>query len=160
MRGKGYRIFAQGVQLEVIPNKYYCYPDVAVTFVPADFEAERTLTAPTVVVEVVSAQTAARNRGWKFKQYKQLPSLKHYLLVSQDTCLVEWYRREVSGVWGFVPLVQLADELDLADLCIKLKVSELYDEIDVSQTGFHSNTVSSEKSPTKPGLRPYIWPGE
>ena len=133
LRGKGYRVFAQSVQLEVIPNKYYCYPDVMVTCAPADFGAERTLTAPTVPVEVISEQTVARDRTWKFNQYKQLPSLRHYLLVLQATCSVEWYRREANDAWSFTPLLQFTDEINLPELGITITLNDMYEDTGVVQ---------------------------
>ena len=60
-----------------------------VTCEPADLRAERTMTAPVRVIEGLSKSTETRDWSWKFNQYKQVPSLKHYLPVSQETCLVE-----------------------------------------------------------------------
>ncbi len=109
LRGSKCRVFTESVQLAVERGRYYNYPDVAVTCTPADLAAERTIESPVLLIEVLSKSTANRDRSWKFNQYKQLPTLRHYLLVSQTTCLVEWYRREESGVWSFTPLTLFTD---------------------------------------------------
>ncbi|MBD2715979.1 Uma2 family endonuclease [Microvirga sp. STR05] len=132
VRGKGCKVFLEGVQLAVQTNQYYTYPDVMVTCHPDDIEAERTMHHPVLIIEILSPSTADHDRSWKFNQYKRLPSLQHYLLVSQHTCLVEWFRREPSGVWSFTPLGELTDTLELPELAITLRVADIYDEIDIA----------------------------
>ena len=132
VRGKGCKVFLEGVQLAVQTNHYYTYPDVMVTCQPDDIEAERTMHHPVLIIEILSPSTADHDRSWKFNQYKQLPSLQHYLLVSQHTCLVEWFRREPSGVWSFTPLGELTDTLELPELTVTLRVQDIYDEISIT----------------------------
>jgi Uma2 family endonuclease len=132
VRGKGCKVFLEGVQLAVQTNHYYTYPDVMVTCHPDDIEAERTMHHPVLIIEILSPSTADHDRSWKFNQYKQLPSLQHYLLVSQHTCLVEWFRRETSGVWSFTPLGELTDTLELPELAVTLRVADIYDEINIT----------------------------
>jgi len=43
-----------------------------------------TVVNPSVVVEVLSDSTESYDRGEKFENYKRIPSLKEYVLVSQD----------------------------------------------------------------------------
>ena len=131
--GKKCRVVAENVQLAVEKGRHYNYPDVAVTCAAKDIEAERTITTPILLIEVLSKSTGNRDRGWKFKQYKQLPSLQHYILVSQTTCLVEWYRREESGVWSYTPLVLFADELFFPELDVTLRVQDIYEESGLAQ---------------------------
>lgn len=64
----------------------YTYPDVVVVCGEPEFEdGERdTLLNPTVIVEVLSRSTEAWDRGEKSFQYRALPSIQDYLLVSQE----------------------------------------------------------------------------
>ena len=133
LRGKTCRTFFESVQLAVEQGRYYNYPDIMVTCAPDDLLAERTMKAPTLVIEVLSKSTETRDRSWKFNQYKQLPSLKHYLLVSQATCLVEWFRREESGLWSFTPLTLFTDELVLPELELTLRLHDVYEDTGITQ---------------------------
>jgi Uma2 family endonuclease len=133
LRGKGCEVFFESVQLAVEQGRYYNYPDVLVTCDPVDLQAERTMTAPILLIEVLSKSTENRDRSWKFNQYKQLPSLRHYLLVSQTTCLVEWYQREESGVWSFTPLALFTDEIFISELSITLRLADIYENTGISQ---------------------------
>lgn len=132
VRGKGCKVFLEGVQLAVQASQYYTYPDVMVTCNAEDVAAERTMRHPVLIIEILSPSTADHDRSWKFNQYKQLPSLQHYLLVAQHTCLVEWFRREESGVWSFTPLGELTDTLEIPELAVTLRVADVYDEISIT----------------------------
>src|SRR5438270_3295621 len=77
----------------------YTYPDIAVVCGDAQFEDDQvdTLLNPTLIVEVLSPSTEAYDRGAKFGYYRQLPSLREYLLVAQDQMLLEHFVREDDG---------------------------------------------------------------
>ncbi|SHL18608.1 Uma2 family endonuclease [Hymenobacter psychrotolerans] len=132
LRGRGCKVYDEGMQLAVSEGRYYTYPDVMVTCHPDDQREERVMRHPVLIIEILSPSTADHDRSWKFNQYKQLPSLQHYVLVSQHTCLVEWFRREPSGVWSFTPLGELTDTLELPELALTLRVADIYDEIDIA----------------------------
>ena len=133
LRGQPCRTLFENVQLEVERGRYYNYPDLMVICAPTDLQAERAVTSPVLVIEVLSKPTETRDRSWKFNQYEELPSLKHYLLVSQATCLVEWYRREESGVWSFTALAAFADELFLPELDLTLRLHDVYEDTGITQ---------------------------
>lgn len=54
---------------------------------------------PTVLVEVLSKATEEYDRGEKFAHYMRIPSLREYVLVSQDTPRIEVFRRPERGHW-------------------------------------------------------------
>lgn len=127
LRGQPCKVLMEGVQLAVEEGRHYAYPDVMITCDPDDQRAKRLLYAPVLLVEVLSPSTAEYDRGRKFKQYQKLPSLKHYLLVSQTSWLVEWYRREENGIWSITSLVEATDALVIPELNINLTVAEVYE---------------------------------
>jgi Uma2 family endonuclease len=132
LRGKPCRVVMEGVQLAVREGGHYTYPDVMITCDPEDQRAKRILKAPVLLIEVLSPSTAEYDRGRKFNQYKQLASLQHYILVSQTSWLVEWYRREANNIWSFTAFVEAEDALVIPDLNINLTVAEIYDGTDVA----------------------------
>ncbi|MDO7877034.1 Uma2 family endonuclease [Hymenobacter sp. ASUV-10] len=132
LRGRPCKVVIEAVQLAVQEGRHYTYPDVMVSCDPADRQADLTMRAPVLLVEVLSPSTAEYDRGKKFNQYKQLPSLQHYLLVSQTSWLVEWYRREVGDIWSFTPLVEAEDTLLIPDLNINLTVAEIYEDTNIA----------------------------
>ena len=92
-----YRVFSQSLKVKVNENIFY--PDVFVTCDKTDLQTDMIFTAPTVIVEVLSPSTQAFDRGLKFAAYRQITSLKEYLLVDPDTRVVELYRRGAEGLF-------------------------------------------------------------
>ncbi|MDO5624807.1 MAG: Uma2 family endonuclease [Pseudomonadota bacterium] len=99
LRGTPCRAYIADMQLEVAAADAVFYPDVFVSCSPADLAAERVAREPQVVIEVLSDSTASVDRGRKFAAYRQLPSLREYVLIDPDTRTVEVYRRVEDGNW-------------------------------------------------------------
>ncbi len=92
----------------------YRYPDIAVVCGKPEFEDGHfdTLLNPTLLVEILSPSTEASDRGRKFAEYRGIPSLLEYLLVSQELPRIERYARQAEGwlltvVEGFDATVKL-----------------------------------------------------
>lgn len=121
-------------RVKVQATELYTYPDLVVVCGEPQFEARGldTLLNPTLLVEVLSPSTEAYDRGAKFGHFRRLPSLKEYLLVSQDRARVEHYLRQgerwelteidgldatlrLNAVPGDIPLTRLYDRVSLPD---------------------------------------------
>ncbi len=88
------------VQLHTGPTVYY-YPDALVLCGHAVGGTTTELHDATLIVEVLSASTATRDRGEKFDNYQNLPSFAEYLLVDGRTRAAARYRREPDGSWTY-----------------------------------------------------------
>ena len=138
LRGRQCRVQIEGIQLAVEADRHYTYPDIVVSCDPQDQQESRRLHHPTLIVEVLSPSTEAYDRGLKFNQYKKLPSLRHYLLVSQKTWLVEWYQLSEHGVWGHTALAEAEDAVVVPELNLTMTLVQIYEEAGVvpMQAGF------------------------
>lgn len=94
-------VYSPDVRLQVDPDTYR-YPDVAVSCDPRDLAAgeEQRIRHPSVLVEVLSDTTEEIDRGDKLREYRALPSVQEYLLVSHTACLVEHYHR-AGDLWTY-----------------------------------------------------------
>jgi Uma2 family endonuclease len=91
---------------------------------------EQATTNPAVVIEVLSPSSEGDDEGDKRLDFQSLPSLKAYMLVSQDQRLVKVHRRDVSGAWPAEPEIYRGDQsLSLPTLGKPIAVSEIYDNI-------------------------------
>lgn len=127
LRGSSCRVVSQGMLVKSAQAENAFLPDAAVFCGGADLEprALELLLNPVVLVEVLSPSTADYDHGKKWENYRRIPSLREYLLVSQDQARVEWYRRqdgafwlygEVEGLDAVVPLDSIGATLRLADV--------------------------------------------
>lgn len=98
IRGTTCQAFMADMKVRVDANDAFYYPDVAVTCQASDSD-EYFLNAPCLVVEVLSPATEAIDRREKLMAYRTLPSLRYYLLVSQEKRQVECHTREADDRW-------------------------------------------------------------
>jgi Uma2 family endonuclease len=132
LRGKGCQVLMEDVRLVLQENFHYTYPDVMVSCDPADLRDPYLVRQPVLIVEVLSDSTAEYDRSRKFNQYKQLPSLRHYILVSQSAWVLEWFRRDPADQWIYTVLNDPADVLDIPDLPLRLLLADVYADTDVA----------------------------
>ncbi len=81
------------------------YPDLMIVCGPrhAASDDRHGTVNPKVIVEVLSDSTERDDRGEKFAHYRQIASLREYVLVAQKEARVEVFTREAgdSAVWRF-----------------------------------------------------------
>ena len=94
-RGGSCRIFTSDQRVAIREGEHYVYPDVTVVCGRLEFAAgtKDTIVNPTVVVEVLSKSTEGYDRGAKWEDYRQLPSVTDYLIVSQTSPRLEHFQR-------------------------------------------------------------------
>jgi Uma2 family endonuclease len=125
-RGAECVAYQSDMRIRILATGVATYPDVSMVCGqgeadPADPSGE-TITNPTLLVEVLSPSSEEYDRGFKWEQYKRIPSLQEYVLVSQASPRIEIYRRIPSGNWEYIDVqqgtVQLASgaTLDLTAL--------------------------------------------
>ena len=94
VRGTGCQIFANDmkVRLRIGGDDIFYYPDLLLSCDKTDRETYYR-TRPCLIVEVLSESTERIDRREKFLAYQTIPSLREYLLVSQDRRAVQIHRR-------------------------------------------------------------------
>ena len=132
VRSKGCQVFMEDVRLAVQDEFHYTYPDVMVSCDPGDRRDPYLVRQPVLIVEVLSSSTAEYDRSRKFNQYQKIPSLRHYILVSQTAWVLEWFRRDETGQWIYTVLSDPADVLEIPDLNLRLPLADVYDDTDVA----------------------------
>lgn len=95
-RGTDCQVHTGEMMVRVSESRYY-YPDVHVGCQPISDDS-RTSTAPCVVIEVLSPTTSGVDRREKLFAYRQIESLRAYLIVHQEEKMVEQHWLD-NGVW-------------------------------------------------------------
>ncbi len=125
----GCRPFGSDQRVHIPASGNYCYPDITVVCGDLDYHSADpdSVLNPQVIVEVLSASTEAHDRGAKFDDYRSIPSLQEYVLVSQDRVRVQVFHRNdlPEGSWT-VTFFGEGDDVLLRSLDVELPVAELY----------------------------------
>jgi Uma2 family endonuclease len=88
-----------------------------------------TLLNPTFVAEVLSPSTEAYDRGFKSAQYRTVPSLQEYALVSQTEPRVEVYRRQPTGDWLLSESLGFNAVCRLESLDCQVPLADVYEKV-------------------------------
>lgn len=106
MRAHGCRLFPSDVKVFVHATGNTYYPALSLVCGPVERARHdaNAITNPIALVEVLSPSTEAEDRGRKALDYRKIPSLRHYLIVAQDTRHVEHRVRGDDGVWRILDL--------------------------------------------------------
>ena len=131
LRGKECTVVSNDLRVKATPDTSYFYPDLVVFCGEPEFEDDTfdTLLNPVVIIEVLSPSTETYDREEKFGYYKQLSSLKEYILVSQDKVHVEHYQLQEMQ-WELKEFHALQDTLTLSSIDCKLSLNEVYIRVD------------------------------
>src|SRR5690606_28010588 len=132
LRDKPCTVFTSDMRVEVERTGLYTYPDISVAcghpeFADGHFD---TLLNPQLIVEVISPSTESYDRGKKFDHYRQVPTLREYLLVSQNEPLIDRYSLLDDGRWALEVAegLEATIRVDAADA--DLPLAEVYRRVD------------------------------
>ncbi len=109
----------------------YRYADGAIA---CDEKVERfggydLLVNPILLVEVLSPTTQKKDRSEKFEEYKSIPSLREYLLVSQREPLVTLHSKQPDGTWMEKETSGLDGEIFFQSIDWRLAMRDLYRKV-------------------------------
>lgn len=131
-RKRGCVAFQSDQKIRVLATGRATYPDASVVCGPIEGDpgepSGATITNPTLLAEVLSPSTEEDDRGGKWQDYQQLPSLQEYVLVSQGAPRVESYRRLANGHWEYREVT--SGQITLSTGAV-LDLAALYDELPV-----------------------------
>jgi Uma2 family endonuclease len=126
----GCQAFDENVKVEIVRNGRYVYPDILLTCDEDDKKAEYIVRNPVLIVEVLSKSTSDYDKGDKFKLYKKLPSLKHYLLIDSQQIGAELYSRtSTRSIWTYQSFEELNEIIEIPDLSFSISMAEIYQNI-------------------------------
>ena len=131
LKGRNCVAYNSDLRLKVEVTGLITYPDLSVVCGPLQFAVgtDDTVVNPTVIVEVLSDSTEAYDRGRKFENYRQMPSLREYLLVSQKEPRIEQFVRQESDQWLLREAAGLNATLGLPSLKIEISLAEVFDGV-------------------------------
>ena len=133
LQGGKCKAVTSDMRVKVSETGSYFYPDVVVFCgePQAEDNISDTLLNPTVIIEVLSPSTEARDRGEKFWHYQHLASLQEYVLVFQDRVRVEHHVR-AGNDWLRTEFRELEDIMLLASIECELCFRDIYSSVDLS----------------------------
>jgi Uma2 family endonuclease len=142
LKGSGCTYYSQDMRVRISEETYY-YPDVVVVCGEELIVDELDLYNPTVIIEVLSDSTKSTDSSEKTANYRQLPSLQAYLLVSTTGALVTLSTRNGDS-WTLRDIIGLQNQVTIESLGLSLALADIYENVD-----FAKNKAKQIKRPKR-----------
>lgn len=130
LEGSPCETYSNDMRVRTTPSDY-TYPDVVIVCDEPRFEDTGldTLLNPTVVIEVLSKTSEARDRGEKFSDYRAIESVREIVFISQHKRRVEHYIRQANDEWTLHEVTDPAGAIKLSSIGCTLTLTEIYERV-------------------------------
>ena len=130
---KSCQIFPSELKIHIPFNSLFTYPDLSIICGKIDTfdEQKDIITNPSVLIEILSASTQDYDRGGKFKLYRDITSLKEYILVSSLEILVEKHTKNNDGSWLLTEYKNYRDKITINSIDFEIEIIEFYRNVDL-----------------------------
>ena len=121
--------YTSDLRVHIQSNSLYTYPDITVVCGEIEklLNTFDTIVNPTLIIEVLSTSTKDYDRGTKFMLYRDIPSLKEYIVIDStgDVHVEKWYKNE-DGHWRLNEYKTTTDVMHIESLHIQLDMEDVY----------------------------------
>ena len=127
-KDKEFIVLGSDIKILIPGENSIFYADALVVYEKIEYLAGRkdVILNPLIIVEVLSPSTENFDRNGKFMLYKQLPSLKEYVLVKQDRPHVNTFFKDKPGIWLDTVEENLNSTIYLASIDCTLSLNQIY----------------------------------
>ncbi|MBL7795613.1 MAG: Uma2 family endonuclease [Saprospiraceae bacterium] len=124
-----YRIFQENVKVQITSERDYTYPDIMITNDPRDRKNQYIKKYPVVIFEVLSKTSRSEDSSDKFIRYKNIESLRNYILVDSEKKVVEVRVKSADEVWVAESFVESDACFPVPALGIELPFDDVYEGV-------------------------------
>lgn len=129
LKGKTCRPYGSDLRIHIPENILFTYPDISI--ICRDIIEEETnddyTIEPTVIIEILLPSTKSYDRGEKFRLYRDIPSLKSYILIDSESVAVEAFRINASGHWELEEYKSVNDMLAIPVVEPTIPLHDIYE---------------------------------
>lgn len=135
LKGKSCRPYGSDKRLHIPENTLYTYPDISIycNGLIHSLNDNDSSILPTVLIEILSSSTQTYDRGDKFKLYRDIPSLKEYILIDSESITIESFFLNSKNNWELQEYTNQSEKLTLKSLNIDILILDIYENVAVKQ---------------------------
>ena len=133
LKGTKCQPYGSDVRVHIESNTLFTYPDISiicgdvVTLKNDDYNVLN----PTVIIEILSASTKNYDRGEKFKLYRDIATLKEYVLVDSESIHIEVFRLNENNHWELEEYNNVSDLLLFKAINENVLIAEIYEGVNL-----------------------------
>lgn len=129
LKGKSCQPFGSDMRIHIEANTLFTYPDISIIcgdIITLNNDDYNVLN-PSVLIEVLSPSTKNYDRGEKFKLYRDIPTLKEYILIDSLGVNIEVFRLNENNHWELEEYRLVAETLKLQTVQAEITLAEIYE---------------------------------
>src|SRR5436190_19201099 len=129
LKGKACSPFNSDQRIFIPANSLFTYPDISIVCgeILTRNNDDWNVLDPSVIIEVLSSSTKSYDRGDKFKLYRDIPSLKEYILVDSESISVEVFRLTDKDHWELEEYKKEEDILLVKTMQLPISLKDIYE---------------------------------
>ncbi len=133
LKGKKCKPYNSDQRIHIQSNTLFTYPDISIICgeIITLNNDEYNVLNPSVIIEVLSKSTKNYDRGEKFKLYRDIPTLREYILADSESIHIEVFRLNEMKHWELEEYNSLDDFLHVKAIDEKIQLVEIYDGVNV-----------------------------
>lgn len=131
LAGKLCQPYGSDLRIHIPSNSLYTYPDISVICGKPELAdaIHDTITNPSLIIEILSKSTYDYDKGQKFTLYRDIASLREYILIDSMTVRVEHYSKNEDGSWKLRDYRTIEGEINIATIGEDLLLSDIYKDV-------------------------------
>jgi len=129
LKGKPCKAFHSDQRVYIEKNGLFTYPDIFIVCGKTETRDNDNWNVlnPVVIIEILSPATKTYDRGDKFKLYRDLPSLKEYLLVDSESVSIEAFFINENNHWELKEYRNITDALYIETIKLIIPLTDIYE---------------------------------
>jgi Uma2 family endonuclease len=131
LKGKPCRPFGSDFRMHIPENSLFTYPDLSVLCGNFPSSGKELHKRPVVIIEILSESTKNYDRGDKFRLYRDIPTLREYILVDSENIFIEAFRINEKGNWELQVYRTAENDLTIPSLELTIPMQEIYADTDL-----------------------------
>ena len=136
LKGKSCRPFNSNQRIHIEKNTLFTYPDISIICgeIITLNNDDCNVVNPTVIIEVLFPSTKDYDRGEKFKLYRDITTLKEYILIDSASINIEAFYINEHGNWELKEYKGIDETLYLQSIQISLELKEIYEDFSANSS--------------------------
>ncbi len=128
LKGKNCRPYGSDLRMHIPQNTLYTYPDITIYCKnPVKVQDDDIATDPTVIIEILSPSTRNYDLGGKFDLYRDIPTLKEYILVDTKLVNVLAWRLNEREHWELEQYKSIDEVLEIKATGVSISLKDIYE---------------------------------
>lgn len=129
LKGKGCQPFGSDFRIHIPSNTLFTYPDISIFCdeVKTLNDDEWNALNPSALIEVLSPSTKSYDRGDKFNLYRDISTLKEYVLIDSSRISAEVFSINEKGKWELREYKSVEDVIEFSSIEVSVHMKEIYE---------------------------------